>query len=83
MPEVLVILDDSRECLNAMRFAACAQSAVRGGVEILSVYHPRSSNHWIGRDIMQKRPERNHAHFEVFCEMDRDKQGILILIGDP
>ena len=48
MRKFLVVLDDSRECLNAMRFAAMRAAKTGGGVEILSVIPPDEFNHWIG-----------------------------------
>ena len=89
MRKFLVVLDDSRECLNAMRFAAMRASHSGGGVEILSVIPPDSFNHWIGvGDIMREEArERIHAHFEVFAKWMRDKQGVdpelVIREGDP
>ncbi len=78
MRKFLVVLDDSRECLNAMRFAAMRASKTGGGVVILSVIPPEEFNHWIGvGDIMREEArERIHAHFEVFAKWMRDKQGI-------
>ena len=37
MRKFMVVLDDSRECLNAMRFAAMRASNSGGGVVVLSV----------------------------------------------
>ncbi len=78
MRKFLVVLDDSRECLNAMRFAAMRAAHTGGGVQILSVVPPDEFNHWIGvGDIMREEArERIHAHFEVFAKWMRDKQGI-------
>lgn len=78
MRKFLVVLDDSRECLNAMRFAAMRASKSGGGVAILSVIPPEEFNHWIGvGDIMREEArERIHAHFEVFAKWMRDKQGV-------
>jgi nucleotide-binding universal stress UspA family protein len=89
MRKFLVVLDDSRECLNAMRFAAMRAAKSGGGVEILSVIPPDEFNHWIGvGDIMREEArERIHAHFEVFAKWMRDKQGVdpelVIREGDP
>lgn len=89
MRKFLVVLDDSRECLNAMRFAAMRAAHTGGGVEILSVIPPDEFNHWIGvADIMREEArERIHAHFEVFAKWMRDKQdidpGLVIREGDP
>jgi len=78
MRKFLVVLDDSRECLNAMRFAAMRAARTQGGVEILAVIPPEEFNHWIGvGDIMREESrERIEAHFEVFAKWMRDKQGI-------
>ncbi|MEY8830248.1 universal stress protein [Sedimentitalea sp. XS_ASV28] len=78
MRKFLVVLDDSRECLNAMRFAAMRASHTGGGVAILSVIPPDEFNHWIGvGEVMREEArERIHAHFEVFAKWMRDRQGI-------
>lgn len=78
MRKFLVVLDDSRECLNAMRFAAMRAANTGGGVAILAVIPPDEFNHWIGvGDIMREEArERIEAHFEVFAKWMRDKQGV-------
>ncbi|MGC9418591.1 MAG: universal stress protein [Rhodovulum sp.] len=89
MRKFLVILDDSRECLNAMRFAAMRAAKTGGGVQILSVIPPDEFNHWIGvGEIMREEArERIEAHFEVFAKWMRDRQGIdpelVIREGEP
>ena len=89
MRKFLVVLDDSRECLNAMRFAAMRAAHTGGGVTILSVIPPDEFNHWIGvADIMREEArERIHAHFEVFAKWMRDKQNVdpelVIREGEP
>ncbi|MGH1464326.1 MAG: universal stress protein [Cognatishimia sp.] len=89
MRKFLVVLDDSRECLNAMRFAAMRAANTNGGVEILSVIPPDEFNHWIGvGDIMrQEARERIEVHFEVFAKWMRDKQNVdpelVIREGEP
>ena len=78
MRKFLVVLDDSRECLNAMRFASMRAEATGGGVEVLSVVAPDEFNHWIGvGDIMREEArERIVAHFEVFAKWMRDRHGL-------
>jgi nucleotide-binding universal stress UspA family protein len=89
MRKFLVVLDDSRECLNAMRFAAMRASHTGAGVEILAVVPPDEFNHWIGvSDLMREEArERISAHFEVFAKWMRDKQGVdpelVIREGEP
>ncbi|MHA6326717.1 universal stress protein [Roseivivax sp. CAU 1753] len=89
MRKFLVVLDDSRECLNAMRFAAMRAANTGGGVTILSVIPPDDFNHWIGvGDIMRDEArERIEAHFEVFAKWMRDRLGVepelVIREGEP
>ena len=89
MRKFLVVLDDSRECLNAMRFAALRASHTGGGVQILSVIPPEEFQHWMGvADIMRAEArERNVAHFEVFAKWMRDRQNVdpelVIREGEP
>ncbi|MCY4336316.1 MAG: universal stress protein [Litoreibacter sp.] len=89
MRKFLVVLDDSKECLNAMRFASMRAARTGGGVEVLAVIPPEEFNHWIGvGDIMrQEARERIEAHFEVFAKWMRDKQGVepelVIREGEP
>ena len=78
MRKFLVVLDDSHECLNAMRFAALRAAHTGGGVEVLAVIPPDEFNHWIGvGNVMREEArERIHAHFEVFAKWMRDKQHV-------
>lgn len=78
MRKFLVVLDDSRECLNAMRFAAMRAARTGGGVVILAVIPPEDFNHWVGvGDIMrQEARERIIAHYEVYAKWMRDRQGV-------
>ena len=89
MRKFLLILDDSQECLNAMRFAAMRAARTGGGVEVLAVIPTEEFNHWIGvSDIMRSEArERIEVHFEVFAKWMRDRQGIdpelVIREGEP
>ena len=78
MRKFLVVLDDTRECLNAMRFAAMRASHSGGGVQVLSVVQPTEFGAWVGvGDIMREEArERIEVHFEVFAKWMRDKQGV-------
>ena len=78
MRKFLVVLDDSRECLNAMRFAAIRASRTGGQVQILSIITPDEFQGWIGvADLMRAEArERIEAHFEVFAKWMRDRQRI-------
>ncbi len=78
MRKFLVVLDDSRECLNAMRFAAMRAAHTGGGVEVLAIIPPEEFNHWIGvAEIMRDEArQRIQSHFEVFAKWMRDKQNV-------
>ncbi|MCX7300656.1 MAG: universal stress protein [Rhodobacterales bacterium] len=89
MRKFLVVLDDSKECLNAMRFAAMRAAKTGGGVQILSIIRPDDFNHWagVGEIMREEARERIEVHFEVFAKWMRDKQGVnpelVIREGDP
>lgn len=89
MRKFLVVLDDTRECLNAMRFAALRAAKTQGGVLILSIIPPEEYQHWMGvADLMRAEArERIEAHFEVFAKWMRDRHGVnpelVIREGDP
>lgn len=89
MRKFLVVLDDSRECLNAMRYATLRAAHTGAGVQILSVIPPEEFQHWIGvADLMRDEArERIEAHFDVFAKWMRDKHGItpelVIREGEP
>lgn len=89
MRKFLVVLDETRECLNAMRYAALRAAHTGGGVTIISIIPPEEYRHWIGvGEIMRAEArERIEAHFEVFAKWMRDKQGVdpelVIREGEP
>lgn len=78
MRKLLVVLDDSKECLNAMRFAAMRAAHSGGSVTVLAVIPPEEFNHWIGvGNIMREEArERIEVHYEVFAKWMRDRQNI-------
>ena len=79
MRKFLVILDDSRECLNAMRYAAMRAAKTGGGVTILSIIPPDEFQHWlgVGNLMREEARERIEAHFEVFAKWMRDRQNVF------
>ncbi len=78
MRKFLVVLDDSPECLNAMRFAALRAANTGGGVEILGIIAPEEFQHWIGvAEVMRAEArEKIEAHFEVFRERMEKNEGV-------
>ncbi|NBB97281.1 MAG: universal stress protein [Alphaproteobacteria bacterium] len=78
MRKFLVILDESRECLNAMRFAAMRAAHTGGQVQILSIISPEEFHGFMGvADVMRAEArERIEAHYEVFAKWMRDRQKV-------
>ena len=72
------MLDDSSECLNAMRFAAMGASKAGVGVQVLAVIPPEEFQHWIGvaEIMLEEARERIRTHFEVFAKWMRDRQEV-------
>ncbi len=89
MRKFLVVLDDSRECLNAMRFAALRAADTGGQVQILSIIRPDEFQGWMGvAEVMRAEArERIEAHYEVFAKWMRDRQKVhpelVIREGEP
>ena len=89
MRKFLVVLDDTKECLNAMRFATLRAAHTGGGVQVISIIPPEEFQHWMGvADMMrQEARDRIEAHFEVFAKWMRDKHGVdpelVIREGEP
>lgn len=89
MRKFLVLLDDSHECLNAMRFAAMRAANTGGGVVVFSVIQAAEIQHGFGvADVMRaEAQERIEAHFEVFAKWMRSRPKVepelRIREGDP
>ncbi|WBU58398.1 universal stress protein [Paracoccus sediminicola] len=78
MRKFLVILDESPECQNAMRFAAMRASRTSGGVVVLAIIPPDAIQHGIGvAELMRQEAEdRITSQYQVFAKWMRDSQGI-------
>lgn len=89
MRKFLVVLDDSRECLNAIRYAALRAAKTGGGVQVLAVIPASTIQHGFGvADVMRAEAyERIEAHFEVFAKWMRSRPGIepelVVREGEP
>ncbi|MBC9247329.1 universal stress protein [Paracoccus sp. 11-3] len=89
MRKFLVLLDDSHECLNAMRFAAMRASNSDGVVLVLAVIPAAEIQHGFGvADVMRaEAQERIEAHYEVYAKWMRTRPKVepelIIREGDP
>lgn len=89
MRKFLVVLDESPECQNAMRFAAIRASRTNGGVVVLAIIPPDAIQHGIGvAELMRQEAEdRITSQYQIFARWMRDSQGVdpelVIREGDP
>jgi hypothetical protein len=74
----LIILDDTPEMLNAMRYAAIRASKTGGAVEMLAVISPEEFQHFMGvADVMRAEArEKVEAHFQLFKDRMEKREGI-------
>src|SRR4029079_14558734 len=74
----LIILDDTPEMLNAMRYAAIRASKTGGGVEMLAVISPEEFQHFMGvADVMRAEAhEKVEAHFQIFKDRMEKREGL-------
>ena len=78
MRKFLVVLDESPECINAIRFAALRACSTTGGVQILSVIQPEVFQHWVGVGDLMRAEARQviEEKFAFFAEKMRQNEGI-------
>jgi nucleotide-binding universal stress UspA family protein len=74
----LIMLDDTPEMLNAMRYAAIRASKTGGGVEMLAVISPDDFQHFMGvAEVMRAEArEKVEAHFQIFKDRMEKREGI-------
>lgn len=73
-----MILDDTPEMLNAMRYAALRAVKTGGALEMLAVISPEEFQHFMGvADVMRAEArEKIEAHFEVFKDRLERREGV-------
>ncbi|MGB0498968.1 MAG: universal stress protein [Rubricella sp.] len=78
MRKFLVVMDDSPECVNAMRFAATRAQKTGGGVTVLSVIEPEEFQHWVGvgQIMRQESREKIEERFAFIREKMEENEGI-------
>ena len=64
MRKFLVVVDETPECMNAMRFAARRAQNTGGGVVMLYVIAPDDFQHWVGvAELMQAANAIGGSHY--------------------
>ncbi|MEM7059821.1 MAG: universal stress protein [Pseudomonadota bacterium] len=61
MRKFLVVVDETPECMNAMRFAARRAQNTGGGVVMLYVITPDEFQHWVGVAELMRQEARESA----------------------
>ena len=61
MRKFLVVVDETPECMNAMRFAARRAQKTGGGVVMLYVIAPDDFQHWVGVAQLMRQEARDAA----------------------
>lgn len=57
----LVVVDETPECLNAIRFAARRAQKTGGGLQMLFILRPEEFQHWIGVGEVMRQEAREAA----------------------
>ncbi|PZQ46971.1 MAG: universal stress protein [Rhodovulum sulfidophilum] len=78
MRKFLIILDDTPEMLNALRYAAIRASKTGGAVEMLAIVSPVDFQPFMGvADVMRAEArEKIEAHFQIFKSRLEKREGI-------
>ncbi len=78
MRKFLIVLDDTPEMLNAMRYAAIRAAKTGGAVEMLAVISSEDFQHFMGvADVMRaEAQEKIEAHFQVFKDRMEKREGL-------
>ena len=79
MRKFLVVMDDSPEFVNALRFAAIRASKTGGQVEILGIIAPEEFQHWInvGEQMKFEAEERIKENYKIFSDILQKEEGII------
>lgn len=71
--KLLVVVDETPECNNALRFAARRARLIGGGVKLLNIIHPRDFQHWVAVEEVMREEAHEEAE-ELLRSMAADMQ---------
>jgi len=69
----LIVVDETPECMNAMRFAARRAQKTGGGVVMLYVIEPEEFQHWMGVAEVMRAESRENAEARLVQLADEMK----------
>ncbi len=61
MRKFLVVVDETPECINAIRFAARRAQKTGGGLQMLFITRPEEFQHWVGVGEIMRQEAREAA----------------------
>jgi len=75
----LVVVDETPECMNAIRFAARRAQKTGGGLQMLFVIHPQEFQHWVGVAEVMRAEARDaaEARFQEVAGKLTENVGII------
>ena len=78
MRKFMIVVDETPECMNAMRFAARRAQRTGGGVTMLYVIEPEEFQHWMGVAEVMRTEARDKAEMRLVQLADemRDLCGV-------
>lgn len=79
MRKFMIVVDDSPECMNALRFAARRAQKTGGGVVMLYVIAPEEFQHWVGVGDLMRAEAREAAEERLKSLSDEVKSAAGIL----
>ena len=79
MRKFLVVIDETPECLNAVRFAARRAYKTGGGLQMLFILRPEEFQHWVGVGEIMRQEARDaaEARFIELAGKLQDNVGIM------
>ena len=79
MRKFLMVVDETPECMNAMRFAARRAEKTGGGVTMLYIIEPDEFQHWIGVAEVMRSEAREAAEARLLQLADemRELAGVV------
>lgn len=75
MRKFLIVVDETPECMNAMRFAARRAQKTGGGVSMLYVIEPDDFQHWVGVAEVMRSEAREKAE-ERLMHLAEEMRGL-------
>lgn len=81
MRKFMIVVDDTPECMNALRFAARRAAKTGGGVVMLYVIAPEEFQHWVGVGDLMRAEARETAE-ERLSALSEEVQAVAGILPE-